>query len=141
MNLRDYVILQSSSTTSSIVNPAVEAHNFELRLALISLVERDQFGGHPSEIPSMHLHNFLAKCDTIKLNTAPTAAIHLRLFPFSLRDQARDWLQYEDPNAFSTWDVLSTAFLSKYFLPGKTAKLKADITSFTQLHGESLYEA
>ena len=92
MNLRDYVILQSSGTTSSIVNPVVEAHNFELRLALISLVERDQFRGHPSEIPIMHLHNFLAKCDTVKLNRVPTPAIHLRLFPFSLRDQARDWL-------------------------------------------------
>jgi len=31
--------------------------------------------------------------------------------------------------------------LSKYFPPGKTAKLRADITSFAQLHSESLYEA
>jgi len=32
-------------------------------------------------------------------------------------------------------------FLSKYFPRGRTAKLRADTTSFTQLHGESLYEA
>ena len=34
----------------------------------------------------------------------------------------------------------SKAFLSKYFSPGKTAKLRADITSFAQQDGESLYE-
>ena len=132
---------QSLGITSTIVNPAVEVNNFELRPALISLVERDQFGGHPSENPNMHLRNFLAKCDTIKLNGVPTDAIRLRLFPFSLRDRARDWLQNEEPNTFATWDALSKAFLSKYFPPGKTAKLRADITSFAQLHGESLYES
>jgi len=35
----------------------------------------------------------------------------------------------------------SKAFLSKYFPPGKTAKLRAEITPFIQRDGESLYEA
>ena len=82
--------------------------------------------------PNAHLRKFLAKCDTIKLNGVSDDAIRLRLFPFSLRDRASDWLQNEEPNSFTTWEVLSNAFLSKYFLPGKIAKLKMDITSFTQ---------
>jgi len=40
-----------------------------------------------------------------------------------------------------TWEALSKEFLSKYFPPGKTAKLRTDITSFTQRDRESLYEA
>jgi len=36
------------------------------------------------------------------------------------------------PNSFTTWETLSKAFLNKYFSPGKTAKLRADITSFIQ---------
>jgi len=83
---------QSSSITSYIVNMIVEAHNFELQPALISLVKRDQFGGHPPENPNMHLRNFLLKCDTVKLNGLPTNGIQLRLLPFSLRDRARDWI-------------------------------------------------
>jgi len=137
--LRDYAMPQSSGITSSVVSPMVEVHNFELRPTLISLVERDQFGGHPSENPNMHLRNFLTKCDIVKLNGVPTDAIQLCLFVFSLRDRVRDWLQNEEPNAFTTWDALSTAFLNKYFPPGKTGKLRADITLFIQLHGESLY--
>ena len=79
--------------------------------------------------------HFLTKCDTIKLNGVSTDAIWLRLLPFSVRDIARNWLQNEEWNAFATWDALYKAFLSKYFLPEKTAKLRADITLFTQLNG------
>jgi len=45
-----------------------------------------------------------------------------------------------EPNSFTTWDALSKAFLNKYFPPGKTAKLRTEITSFVQRDGESLYE-
>ena len=65
----------------------------------------------------------------------------MRLFPFSLRNRARDWLQNEEPNVFATWDALFKAFLSKYFPPGKATKLRADITTFAQMYVESLYEA
>jgi len=50
-------------------------------------------------------------------------------------------LQNEEPNSFTTWEMLSKAFLGKYFPPGKTAKLRIEITSFIQRDGESLYEA
>ena len=100
--LQDYALPQASSITSSIVSPAVAANNCELSPVLISFVERQQFGGHPSENPNAYLRKFLAKCDTIKINRASTDAVRLRLFPFSLRDRASDWLQNEEPNSFST---------------------------------------
>ena len=89
----------------------------------------------------MHLPKFLAECDTIKLNGVSTDAIRLRLLPFSLKDRASDWLQNEEPNSFTTWDILSREFLSKYFQPGNIARLRTEITSFVQRNGESLYEA
>ena len=124
-----------------VVSPTIDEHNFELRPALISSVEKDQFDGHSSENPNMHLHNFIAKCDIIKLNKVPTNAIWARLFPFSLRDGASDWLQNEEPNSFTTGEALSKAFLSKHFPLGKTAKLRMNITSLAQRDGEFLYEA
>jgi len=108
---------------------------------LIIFVEWDQFGGHPSENPNAHVRKFLAKCNTIKLNGMSTDAIRLWLFPFSLKDKASDWLQNEEPNSFTTWAILSRAFLSKYFPLGKTTKLRTKITSFIQRDVESLYEA
>ena len=93
------------------------------------------------ENPHIQLHNFLVKCDTIKLNGVSANAIRSRLFPFSFKDKASDWLKNKESNLFTSWEALLKAFLSKYFLLGKSAKLMADITSFTQQDGESLYEA
>jgi len=39
--LRDYGLPQASGITSSVVNPTVEANNFELSPTLITFVERD----------------------------------------------------------------------------------------------------
>ena len=77
--LRDYALPQALGVTSSIVSPAVEANNFELRPALISFMEREQFGEHPSENSNAHLHKFLVKCDTITFNGLSINAIRLAL--------------------------------------------------------------
>jgi len=122
------------------VNPAIEANNFELQLTLIFFVEQNQFGGCPIENPDLHLRNILAKCDTIKFNGVSTGAIKLRLFPFSLKDRASNWLLNEESNSITTWEALSKAFLSKYFPPGKTANLRVKITSFIPRDSASLYE-
>jgi len=66
--LRNYALPQAPGITSSIVNPTVEANNFKLSPALIIFMEWDQFGGHPSDNPNVHLRKFLVKCDAIKLN-------------------------------------------------------------------------
>ncbi|XP_020271670.1 uncharacterized protein LOC109846842 [Asparagus officinalis] len=75
------------------------------------------------------------------MNGVSDDAIKLRLFPFSLRDKARPWLQSLPPGSITTWDQLSEAFLTKYFPPSKTAQLRNQITTFTQKESESLYDA
>ncbi|XP_038976653.1 uncharacterized protein LOC120107448 [Phoenix dactylifera] len=139
--LGDYAVPNVNGAQPSIVRPTVNANNFEIKPGLIQMVQQEQFGGGPSEDPHAHLANFLEICDTIKMNGVSDDAIRLRLFPFSLKDKAKAWLNSKAPNSFTTWNALSQAFLSKYFPPGKTAKLRNDITSFAQFDGESLYEA
>ncbi|KAI3760410.1 hypothetical protein L1987_50805 [Smallanthus sonchifolius] len=62
------------------------------------------------------------------------------MFPFSLRERAKAWLNSLPTGSITTWDDLAQKFLLKYFPPAKTAKLRNDITTFTQDDGESLYE-
>ena len=69
----------------------IDVNNFELKPALISMVQQQQFGGNPSEDPNGHLSNFLQLCGTIKMNGVDHIVIKLKLFPFSLRDKARNW--------------------------------------------------
>uniref|UniRef100_A0A803MLI4 Uncharacterized protein n=1 Tax=Chenopodium quinoa TaxID=63459 RepID=A0A803MLI4_CHEQI len=75
--LREYAMPDVSSTSASIVRPSVQANNFELKPALIHIVQQDQFGGSPTECPLEHLANFLEKCDTIKINGVSEDAIRL----------------------------------------------------------------
>ncbi|GJW69911.1 zinc finger, CCHC-type containing protein [Tanacetum coccineum] len=65
----------------------------------------------------------------------------LRLFQFSLRDQASNWLECLPAGSITTWEDLTTRFLAQFFPPGRTAKLHNDILMFQQHHRESLSNA
>ncbi|KAF7824146.1 uncharacterized protein G2W53_022290 [Senna tora] len=56
-------------------------------------------------------------------------------------DKAKVWLQSLPEGSITTWEGLAQQFITKYFSPGKTAKMRNDITSFVHLDNESLYEA
>ncbi|MCH87321.1 hypothetical protein A2U01_0008188, partial [Trifolium medium] len=124
-----------------IVNPAIQANNFELKPSLLQIVQQNQFFGNPTEDPNLHLSVFVQFADTLKSNGVDPEAIRLRLFPFSLRDRARAWLQSLPSNSITTWNELKKAFLARYFPPSKTAQLRNQITCFRQTNGESLFEA
>ena len=68
--------------------PAIEANNFELKPALITMVQQHQFTGHPSEDPNEHMGRFMRIANIVKLNGVRPEVIRLRLFPFSLRNVA-----------------------------------------------------
>jgi len=82
--LWDFITPKVQGISSSIARPTVDVNNFELRPALISMVQQSQFGGSPMEDPNFHLSIFLEVRDTLKLNGVSTDAIRLRLLPFSL---------------------------------------------------------
>ncbi|XP_057984615.1 uncharacterized protein LOC131169408 [Hevea brasiliensis] len=77
----------------------------------------------------------------LKINRVSNDAIWLRLFPFSLKNRAREWLHSLPPGSITTWDELSQAFLAQYFPPSKTVKLRNELISFRPRDDESLYEA
>ncbi|GJR20927.1 MAK10-like protein [Tanacetum coccineum] len=64
-----------------------------------------------------------------------------RLFQFSLRDHAINWLERLLAGSITTWEDLTTRFLAQFFPPGRTKKLRNDILMFQQHHVESLSEA
>ena len=78
---------------STVTQPAIEANNFELKPALITMVQQNQFIGHPSEDPNEHMGRFLRMDNTVKLNCVRPEVIKLHFFPFSLRDIAATWYE------------------------------------------------
>ena len=132
--LRDFVTPGVQGIASSITHPNVNANNFELKSALISMVQQSQFGGTPLEGLNLHHLVFLEVYDMLKLNRVSMDAIQLHLFPFSLRDKARAWLHSLPSGCITMWNEFTTAFLTRFFPPCKMANLRNQIMK-TSLKG------
>ncbi|GJT07739.1 zinc finger, CCHC-type containing protein [Tanacetum coccineum] len=91
--------------------------------------------------PNQYLKDCLKLVDSLDFNSVNRERTRLRLFQFSLRDKASNWLERLPTGSITTWEDLTTRFLAKFFLPGRTVKLRNDILMFQQHHGESLSEA
>ncbi|XP_073017528.1 uncharacterized protein [Primulina eburnea] len=140
--MMDYAQPSLDGARPSIVRPVIRANQFEIKPAIIQMIQNTvQFGGSALDDPNSHIADFLEICDTFKFNAVSDDAVRLRLFPFSLRDKAKAWLNCLPVGSITTWEDMAKAFLIKYFPPSKTMKLRADITTFAQYELESLYEA
>ena len=139
--LKDFAVPSQDEPHNSIAAPAINRNDFELKPSLLQAVQQNQFSGSPTDDPNLHLSIFVQYADTVKVNGVSQEAIRLRLFPFSLRDRARAWLQSLPSNSVTTWDELKRVFLTRYFPPSKTAMLRAEINGFKQKDNESLFDA
>ena len=72
-------------------NVIVGDNGFELKPALINIVQANQFCGKALEDASAHLQRFLKICSTFTIKGVTQDAILLHLFPFSLLGKAKQW--------------------------------------------------
>jgi hypothetical protein len=82
----------SAPTTENIrTRPQVNVREdgFELKPALITMVQGSQFCGKAHEDASAHLQHFLEICSTFTIKGVTTDVILLHLFPFSLLEKAK----------------------------------------------------
>ncbi|XP_051116119.1 uncharacterized protein LOC127241232 [Andrographis paniculata] len=66
--------------------------------------------------------------------------IKLRVFPFSLKDAAKDWLFNLPARSVTTWMDMKRKFLERLFPASRAMNLRKEICGIKQISGESLYE-
>ena len=126
---------------STIRQPTVHANNFELKPALITMVQQHQFTGHPTEDLNEHLGRFLRMANTLKLNGVRPEVIKLHLFLFYLRDIEATWYESLPYSSVDTWEELVEAYLGRFFPLSLTSERRREIIVFQQGEDESLYVA
>ena len=126
---------------SAVRQSAIEANNFELKPALITMVQQHQFTDHPSEDPNKHMGRFMRMANTVKLNGVKPEVIKLQVFPFSLRDVVAIWFESLPVGSMNTWEELVEAYMSRFFPPALTYERRGEIIVFKQGEDESLYIA
>ena len=126
---------------SAIRQPAIDVNDFELKPALITMVQQNQFVGHSTENPNEHLGRFLRIAKSINLSGVKPKVIQLQLFPFFLRDMAATWFNSLPHESVNTWEELMRAYFRKFFTPSLSPKLRLEITNSKQGGEENKYTA
>jgi len=135
--LRDHMNPLRTSAPSCIVFPP-DASHFNFKPGIIQLLP--SFHGLDLENPYLHLREFKEVCNTYNDSNRSMNTIRLRLFPFSLKDKAKTWLQNLRPGSIRTWDEMQQQFLKKFFPSHRTNSFKRQIITFTQKLGETFYQ-
>ena len=119
--------------------PAIDVNDFELKPALIRMVQQNQFTGHPTENTNEHLGRFLRIANSIKLNGVRSEVIQLQLFPFSLRGMAAAWFNSLPYESVNTWEELMGVYFSKFFSPYRIFEQGREITKSKQGEDKNKY--
>ena len=109
---------------SAVRQPPIEANNFEMKPALITMVQQNLFIRHLSKDPNEHLGRFLRMANIVKMNGVNLDVIKLQLFPFSLRNIAASWFESLLYGSVRKWEELVEAYLNKFFPPTLTSEIR-----------------
>jgi hypothetical protein len=120
---------------------APKANFYEIKPALLNLVMKEQFSGVSTDVAAAHLNNFVELCEMQKYKDVDGDIIKLKLFPFSLRGRAKDWLLSLPRNSIDSWVKCKDAFIGKYYPPAKIISLRSDIIKFKQFDNVHVAQA
>ncbi|KAK8498801.1 hypothetical protein V6N12_066942 [Hibiscus sabdariffa] len=139
--IRDHLAPMLDDLSPGIVAPEIQAAHFELKPVMFNMLNSiGQVGGSPREDARQHIRAFLEVCDSFRQQGVHEDVLKLKLFPYSLRDRARDWLNGVPSGSMQSWADLCRSFLMRYNPPNIHTQLRNDIASFRQADDESMYE-
>ncbi|XP_042458445.1 uncharacterized protein LOC122042400 [Zingiber officinale] len=107
--LKDYAAPCARGVRSNITRPTTDADNFEIKPAVIHMVQKNQFGGGPHEDPNHHLELFYEICGMMKVNEVPPESKFLdKFYPPSktahMRNLIASFKQIDSESLFEAWD-------------------------------------
>ncbi|XP_050916073.1 uncharacterized protein LOC127131182 [Lathyrus oleraceus] len=136
--LGDYGMANALGGRLTIVNQPMNVPNFQLHPSIISHLERRPFSRKINEDANKHLQRFLTMSTTLKIDGHTEEAKKLRMFPFTLSEDAEEWFYSLSAGSITTWKQMETTFLQEYFPTLVFLKKRYDNMNFKQKEGESL---
>ena len=136
--LSDYARPVLQRPVTRIHAPITRGVNFRIDSHVMSMLP--MFHGKPFEDPYRHVDELSQVYEINHLQNVPTDMIKMKLFPATLRDQAKDWF-LKLGKEFTSWTKMEEEFLRKYYSVGKTTSVQKAICEFTQGLSETFHEA
>ncbi|GJX80060.1 reverse transcriptase domain-containing protein [Tanacetum coccineum] len=138
MWVADHVV---APTPGSVITIPETANEFAIKGNHLTPVKGNQFDGRTKTDPHKHIHEFLEICDMFKYRDTENEAVRLMMFPLSLTEEAKTWLDELNERTIETWDELRTTFISRFYPPALFDRLLGEIRAFSQHENESLTDA
>ncbi|CAN6486690.1 unnamed protein product [Victoria cruziana] len=89
--LREFFIPIEYDRGAGGMRPHIGVAHYEIKASTINMLP--SFHRLASEDHYRHLDEFLDVCATVRISHIEDDALRLRLFPFSLKEKAKDWLK------------------------------------------------
>ncbi|KAL4301765.1 hypothetical protein GQ457_10G007820 [Hibiscus cannabinus] len=103
MTVRDYLAEDLEGLNPVVTIPEFEDENFELKPVMFNMLNTlGQFGGSPAGNARQHIMSFLEICNSFKIHGVSNDVLKLNLFPYSLRDKAKAWMNNLPPGSFQS---------------------------------------
>ncbi|CAN6462699.1 unnamed protein product [Victoria cruziana] len=103
--LREFFIPTEYDRGAGGMAPHIGAAHYEIKASTINMLP--SFYELASNDPYHHLDEFLDVCATVRISHIEDDALQLRLFSFSLKEKAKDWLKCLPPSVrIATWEDL-----------------------------------
>jgi hypothetical protein len=130
--LCDFTSTKNSDFICTPIAPLAHAADiYNIKPALLNLVMKEQFCGASTDDAAAHLNNFVELCEMQKYKDVVGDIIKLKLFPFSLRGKAKDWLLSLPKNSIDSLGKCKDVLIGKYYPPAKIIALRSDIMKFS----------
>ncbi|KAL4369466.1 hypothetical protein GQ457_05G022580 [Hibiscus cannabinus] len=140
--VRDYLAEDLEGLNPAVTLSDFEVEHFELKPVMFNMLNTlGQFGGTPNENARQHVKSFLEICNSFKIHGVSNDVLKLKLFPYSLRDKAKTWLNNLQLGSLQSWTQLCHCYLAKFSYTNMTDHLRNQITSFRQEDDEEMHEA
>ncbi|XP_073224690.1 uncharacterized protein [Cicer arietinum] len=99
-----------------------------------------EYGNRDRNRARLATHNqpvIVNKFEIMKVDGCSEEGKRLRLFPLSLKDDAKEWLNSLPSDSITTWDELEDKLLEQYFSPVVFVRKRQEISSYKHKKGES----
>ena len=97
------------------------------------------FRGTENENPYSHIKEFEDIVSIFREANTPLEIFRMKLFPLSLKDKAKTWLNSLRPYSIRNWGDLQSVFLQKFFPTHRTSALKKEISNFKAMEDEKFF--
>ena len=98
------------------------------------------FYGMENENPYTHIRDFEEVYTTFKEAAFDMDLLKMKVFPLTIKDKVKIWLNSLRPRTIKNWAELQAEFLKKFFSAHKTNNLKRKIYTFAAHDRERFYQ-